>query len=1610
MASAQQFALEYVQNGRGSLEAHLRNPSMVADKLRKDRIISEKAVRKVKSYMKRSGRTRALLNAVIARGEVASNELLKILYETRHRALPNTQSKLCPDLHQWISCFSFTEDPDIQSNPTSELRPCESYRRKLRLKAKEVVQAKWERSLSFLKDKAAWKTFTYIPLVLNTEKSDLYKIKNKAYKKSREKKLKTYIPSNKENLTPDYLLNSNEKKILLVGKPGIGKTTVVEQVLSIWSENERYQDGYMFYFDEPTMRSMSHSSQPSRIKSLLFDRYVNPERGQEDEVLRDILENSENVTVVFDGLIERITNPVLREIMNKNLLCDAKVLITCRPEAEECEFLMDWPLYRVEVKGFNDESIHAYFKWMLGGANGDRECGVLKNLAVFSLCHVPMYAFIVTACISFSPSESDHHPCTITEMYVRIFRHCMKIHGDRNVEHLDKYIQDCKGEIRFLSLCSYQAMLDKSVNLTGLDCKDNVQQAFLTFRSTKGASTSLSSSLSSSFLHNTMHEFWAALFLLMTPSNIHGTLQKCKTEDGKYLKYIVSFLCGLLSNRLTELIRCVVPADEISEISALYIEEVIDTFLFPCALEIAPENLLFVCQCLYEHQSPEACLLLLQKVDFELNLCDEQLDPQQCCAVSYVINQSTPSMVRLFLDHCSVSDRGLKLVLDSLDNIKLLSLDPITQCQMWKVALHPGNQTNFDSLLRLCEFELHLSTANGQVEREVFLEAGKVLRQRGLEEVELYLHFMRDSPHLAESLVKGISEGLPNIRTISFVEPDHWERSLEPWSKMVRSFQLDLLLYGALHQQETGRRCVENLLRTLPMTTSDSSQDQSSSALFLYLHVKTYEKHRSATVLPTLLPVFRSTPAVWHVSLGDGNIATLLEVLKLTEVKKPLELRWSDDVTELRSLFLILPFISQLRFNIDDTQTALRGLLALFGLAKQHQTLTGEATLSLVSDVCSYPTFPFGCENMEDQQTEFLLDLYSSAMEFHLEQKDEIPSALQSVLLSAPAVWVLDMSEKKGLVLLKVLELTEQKISVRLKGWHSALTAENTKRFIPFLPHISQLWVSPQDDEIEDNTSLTSEQESCVMHLCVYSALDDMETGRKSLEALLLSLCSAYSSNHSASKFWQHLHSELIYEEHVVLLLCELLFRSGEPDMLLVLSVLHALNFTVRLTGWLHRASCGAVGSLLARSPPGGKLNVTLTPQSISLDGAQQLFRQVKEIHKLRTNEMTTLKLARLAKSKSFCNRVVIKELTLVFSCSNLTRWGQGRVLSSIASLLRSWTVNTLNLKDCPIKVHHLTALLCHEGSLTIRLSPESLQQYALVVFEAQDKELTQRFLEKVNKDLSECTLDWKVLRYLLVTTTEPISANLKKIRVTQRDIPHLLPVLSNGRFQRMNGHFTRTALRAIHQQRAGHLITPFLTSSDKWINFSNVTLDYEDCEVLRFAVDYSVEVKLNLLWTVIPAEKMENILQFFYPTQSFRAQGRQGPFAEPPSHAGQVSAHEMCGVRPLGGSTPQTGPLLLLVRGHDVERGSSASLHLFWGLQDPFLSGQRCRRRHRAEHQRLRGGRRWTGGTVPCFTQGSSETWEVYTAAAFASNSRRRRRPIGEASHLPLQRPGQRG
>lgn len=537
----------------------------------------------------------------------------------------------------------------------------------LKKKAKSILKDQREHFSKYLDDKAQV-NFHFIPLVLETDSvlkipQCKIKLQNKKCKKLRPKMLRAYIPNEEKALSPEDLLRCQDRNILLIGKPGIGKTTVVLEMLHLWAEKDDREFYYMFYFDESVL---AHSSSNDNLESILFKVYLKPMEKDRKEVFQDIEENSESVVIVFDGVVDLEENSTLWKIMNHELLPDAKIIITCRSEVEYDPLFSSWPTRKVYVQGFSEESINTYYKSMLGH-KPDLLDVVLKNQELFSLSHVPMYAFMIVDLIQFKNDNVFNHPHTVTEMYIHIFRLAVKKHGKKTIEQIDKYLKEIKDQIHLLMNIAFRATMQKCLKLTDVSSDEtDICRAFLKMITIRDSPTSATTYCV--FLHNTMQEFFSALWLLGHPDEIEEVLHLCQNEENKHMRHVLPFLCGLLGEHNINLIRSLFPEDQMKKTSDWFIEKFLDTFLQPQS-ESEEFDLLYVCQCLYELQSPKACLMFLEKMNHQLEP-EGDPDPHQYCALAYMISQCGEKEVYLDLEDCNMTDAAMKMMLSCSPKIR----------------------------------------------------------------------------------------------------------------------------------------------------------------------------------------------------------------------------------------------------------------------------------------------------------------------------------------------------------------------------------------------------------------------------------------------------------------------------------------------------------------------------------------------------------------------------------------------------------------------------------------------------------------------------------------------------------------------------------------------------------------------------------------------------------------------------------------------------------------------------------------------------------------------------------------------------------------------------
>ncbi|PFX15754.1 NACHT, LRR and PYD domains-containing protein 12 [Stylophora pistillata] len=205
----------------------------------------------------------------------------------------------------------------------------------------------------------------------------------------RREKLEVYARSGKKNTAPsgpEDILNHENKKVLIVGRPGIGKTLCCTKILRDWAFKKVFHKSSdtKIHFDAAffiKFRAFNAANDLS-LRELLTLSEHSPSDHLNDAVWNYILENPKKFLLIFDGIDEFKHNskigdenydPQFRDLVDEKmpvyalyeklatgkLLDGAAVLTTTRPTAMPC--IEKIPFDKVyEILGFSSTQVKDY--------------------------------------------------------------------------------------------------------------------------------------------------------------------------------------------------------------------------------------------------------------------------------------------------------------------------------------------------------------------------------------------------------------------------------------------------------------------------------------------------------------------------------------------------------------------------------------------------------------------------------------------------------------------------------------------------------------------------------------------------------------------------------------------------------------------------------------------------------------------------------------------------------------------------------------------------------------------------------------------------------------------------------------------------------------------------------------------------------------------------------------------------------------------------------------------------------------------------------------------------------------------------------------------------
>ena len=419
-------------------------------------------------------------------------------------------------------------------------------------------------------------------LTLDQIYTNLVVIPNRAtydFTENREEQLKIYPRSRGEKSLSknlEGLLNVENKKVLIVGRAGIGKTLCCTKLLRDWASPEaKIPFDAAFFVKFRKFKSEDNLS----LRELLINSEYFPKNHLDDEVWNHLIENPEGVLILFDGFDEFKLDanmdqepPRPRYIEEKKplqilyqwlvtgkLLKDASIVTTTRPSALSSikHLNKTFANKTFEILGFSSEQVKEYVYKLAGDQKSETLWRhISSNMNLLSLCYVPVNSFIIcTSLLQMMESESSDDvtlPAKLTSIYesavqVFYFKHTRELcHTPFTVGHdLPTKVLKTFNE---LGKIAFEGIKKGELILGGSEVS-GMEDSALFHRLPDRKTDPLNPEPQFCFIHLTMQEFFAARHLANNTSDTE--LKSFVSENIKNGKWqlVFQFLAGLMEDK-----------------------------------------------------------------------------------------------------------------------------------------------------------------------------------------------------------------------------------------------------------------------------------------------------------------------------------------------------------------------------------------------------------------------------------------------------------------------------------------------------------------------------------------------------------------------------------------------------------------------------------------------------------------------------------------------------------------------------------------------------------------------------------------------------------------------------------------------------------------------------------------------------------------------------------------------------------------------------------------------------------------------------------------------------------------------------------------------------
>ena len=444
---------------------------------------------------------------------------------------------------------------------------------------------------------------------------------------------------------------TSETFLLIEGRPGSGKTTLVHKISKDWANGEPILKGARFVF-LISLRVIANIMDVKMLDLLnLF--YRNLHEGKVHNIKEMLDEtNGEGACFIFDGLDEYTCengNSIIFDIIHKRYLSRSMVIVASRPVATAN--LRERANTRIETVGFQKEQIHEYvdkYPFTDSKKSEDLKLYLAQHQNILHMCYLPVHASII--CFLHDMIE-DYLPHTEGDIYKHFILLTLRRKITCSLKSVDELNDDSKEffqricKLAFdMTTSSKQVFKEDELLLSDVASSDEPALGLVTIDATAGL-YGLQNQYT--FVHLTFQEYLAAYYISkLNDEKLHIVMRE---HGGKnHMKMVWKFYCSLVSFEDQE--------STFKKVFMKFLSYLVNhKSKFEKIMKMYDDEL-FHCQCSFESQQPITCQYIGSLQRGSLNFRSAILIPSDFAAIGYVISNASSNIERLNFRTCHISD------------------------------------------------------------------------------------------------------------------------------------------------------------------------------------------------------------------------------------------------------------------------------------------------------------------------------------------------------------------------------------------------------------------------------------------------------------------------------------------------------------------------------------------------------------------------------------------------------------------------------------------------------------------------------------------------------------------------------------------------------------------------------------------------------------------------------------------------------------------------------------------------------------------------------------------------------------------------------------------